>query len=84
MLVGFLANGPDRYNPQSRSVLLEYLDTQLKNGTYDALPNLAILKLYVPNQVGTKDEAFVSVVSVVDSRPTRAGRLVISLSLIHI
>ncbi|KAI3628092.1 hypothetical protein GLX27_000217 [Malassezia furfur] len=44
-----LISGVDRYNPQSRSVLLEYLDTQLKNGTYDALPNLAILKLFQLN-----------------------------------
>lgn len=45
MLVSVLELISDRYNPQNRGVLLEYLDSQLKNGTYDALPNLAILKL---------------------------------------
>ncbi|WFD38369.1 uncharacterized protein MJAP1_001321 [Malassezia japonica] len=44
-----LISDVDRYNPQNRTVLVEYLNAQLKNGTYDALPNLAILKLFQLN-----------------------------------
>lgn len=45
MSVRFFLAHSDRYNPQNRTVLVEYLNAQLKNGTYDAFPNLAILKL---------------------------------------
>lgn len=38
---------PDRYSPQSRDILLQYLENQLENETNDILANLAILKLYV-------------------------------------
>lgn len=36
----------DRYNPQNLSLLEDYLDVQIKDGTPDLFSNLAILKLY--------------------------------------
>ena len=36
---------PDRYNPSNLPYMEEYLSTQIKEGQYDLLANLAILKL---------------------------------------
>ncbi|KAI9006664.1 armadillo-type protein [Phycomyces nitens] len=41
-----LIDGVERYNPENVNVLEEYLATQCKNGEYDLMANLAILKLY--------------------------------------
>lgn len=38
-------SGPDRYNPQNVEILEDYLYQQMKQGEYDCLANLAILKL---------------------------------------
>lgn len=37
----------DRYNPTNLSFMEDYLMSQVREGTYDLLANLAILKLYV-------------------------------------
>ncbi|WFD05266.1 hypothetical protein MVES1_000595 [Malassezia vespertilionis] len=56
-----LISDVDRYNSQNRSVLLEYLDEQLKNGTYDALANFAILKLFQLNPTEFGYDAMVNI-----------------------
>ncbi|KAL0074931.1 armadillo-type protein [Phycomyces blakesleeanus] len=50
-----LIDGVERYNPENVNVLEEYLATQCKNGDYDLMANLAILKLYQfnPNLAST-------------------------------
>ena len=40
-------NGLDRYNPESTTVLQDYVMQQCENQTYDCYANLALLKLYV-------------------------------------
>ncbi|KAG8941088.1 hypothetical protein FRC04_004708 [Tulasnella sp. 424] len=45
-IIDKLVEGVDRYNPQNVEILEDYLYQQMKNGEYDCLSNLAILKLY--------------------------------------
>ncbi|KAI7869575.1 armadillo-type protein [Spinellus fusiger] len=50
-----LIDGVERYNPGNINVLEEYLNAQCKNGEYDLMANLAVLKLYQfnPNLANT-------------------------------
>ncbi|KAK1925372.1 armadillo-type protein [Papiliotrema laurentii] len=45
-VINELIHGVDRYNPTNLSWMEEYLGTQVRDGEYDLLANLAILKLY--------------------------------------
>ncbi|KAG9047460.1 hypothetical protein FS837_002174 [Tulasnella sp. UAMH 9824] len=45
-IIDKLVEGVDRYNPQNVEILEDYLYQQMKQGEYDCLANLAILKLY--------------------------------------
>ncbi|KAK0535164.1 hypothetical protein OC842_002393 [Tilletia horrida] len=56
-----LISGVDRYNPQNLETLHDYLGSQLDNGTYDCLANLAILKLY---QFNPTDFNYVVVINI--------------------
>ncbi|KAK0555739.1 hypothetical protein OC846_001610, partial [Tilletia horrida] len=56
-----LISGVDRYNPQNLETLHDYLASQLDNGTYDCLANLAILKLY---QFNPSDFNYVVVINI--------------------
>ncbi|WFD29228.1 hypothetical protein MSPP1_000234 [Malassezia sp. CBS 17886] len=56
-----LISDVDRYNPQNAEVLVDYLGTQMENGTYDALTNLALLKLYQLNQGEFNFDAVINV-----------------------
>ncbi|KAL9935468.1 hypothetical protein V8E36_005816 [Tilletia maclaganii] len=56
-----LISGVDRYNPQNLETLHDYLGSQLDNGTYDCLANLAILKLY---QFNPTDLNYVVVINI--------------------
>ena len=40
-----LIDGVERYNPENVPILEEYLAAQCKEGTYDCMANLALLKL---------------------------------------
>ncbi|ORX56415.1 ARM repeat-containing protein [Hesseltinella vesiculosa] len=58
-----LIDGVERYNPENLEVLEAYLDNQCKNGTYDLMANLAILKLYQFNPTKAKDNVVVSILA---------------------
>ncbi|KAG8869440.1 hypothetical protein FRB98_002553 [Tulasnella sp. 332] len=45
-MIDQLVEGVDRYNPQNVEILEDYLNHQMREGEYDCLANLAILKLY--------------------------------------
>ena len=40
-----MIDGVERYNPENTEVLEEYLASQCKNGEYDLVANLVLLKL---------------------------------------
>ncbi|KAK4685387.1 translation initiation factor 3 subunit K, partial [Tremellales sp. Uapishka_1] len=51
----------DRYNPTNLSFMEEYLYSQVKNGEYDILANLAILKLYQFNPTLSNPDVIVHI-----------------------
>ncbi|KAF2093194.1 ARM repeat-containing protein [Rhizodiscina lignyota] len=55
-LINAILNGLDRYNPESTSVLQEYVMSQCESQTYDCYANLALLKLYQFNPPLSRDE----------------------------
>ncbi|KAI5855453.1 armadillo-type protein [Tricharina praecox] len=57
---GILA-GLDRYNPETVSTFQDYVQFQCENRTYDALANLALLKLYQFNPHLTKEETITNI-----------------------
>ncbi|GAA6043333.1 hypothetical protein JCM8097_008033 [Rhodosporidiobolus ruineniae] len=56
-----LISGVDRYNPSNVHLLEDYLQQQLANDQYDALANLALLKLYQFNPAILSPTAALSV-----------------------
>ncbi|KAG4300853.1 hypothetical protein PCANB_002797 [Pneumocystis canis] len=60
-VIQHLIDGVDRYNPQNAPLLEEYLAQQCKNGTYDCMANLAILKLYQFNPHLSKDQVITNI-----------------------
>ncbi|EDP43717.1 hypothetical protein MGL_1930 [Malassezia globosa CBS 7966] len=71
---------PDRYSPQSRDILLQYLENQLENGTNDILANLAILKLFQLNPSDfSLDTAVLILIKALTATPFPDFHLCISL-----
>ncbi|KAI8067894.1 armadillo-type protein [Gongronella butleri] len=58
-----LIDGVERYNPENLAVLEGYLADQCKNGTYDLMANLAILKLYQFNPTKAKDDVVCNILA---------------------
>ncbi|CDH54348.1 eukaryotic translation initiation factor 3subunit k [Lichtheimia corymbifera JMRC:FSU:9682] len=56
-----MIDGVERYNPENAEVLEDYLATQCKNGEYDLMANLALLKLYQFNPQLTKKTVIINV-----------------------
>ncbi|KAI9311722.1 armadillo-type protein [Dichotomocladium elegans] len=56
-----MIDGVERYNPENAEVLEDYLAAQCKNGEYDLMANLALLKLYQFNPKLTKKSVIVNV-----------------------
>lgn len=50
----FFSPSTDRYNPSNLPILEDYLYDQVRRGTYDAMANLATLKLLVFGHVGSR------------------------------
>jgi len=53
--------GLDRYNPETVTTFQDYVSFQCENRTYDAMANLALLKLYQFNPHLTKDETITNI-----------------------
>lgn len=53
--------GLDRYNPETVLTFQDYVQFQCENRTYDALANLALLKLYQFNPQLTKEEIITNI-----------------------
>ncbi|WVQ80520.1 eukaryotic translation initiation factor 3 subunit K [Cryptococcus sp. DSM 104549] len=60
-LIHELIHGVDRYNPTNLPLMEEYLGTQLQDGTYDLLANLAILKLYQFNPQHSNPDVIINI-----------------------
>ncbi|ORX40157.1 armadillo-type protein [Kockovaella imperatae] len=56
-----LIHGVDRYNPSNLPYMEEYLSSQIKDGEYDLLANLAILKLYQFNPQMSNPEVIINI-----------------------
>ncbi|CCX16454.1 armadillo-type protein [Pyronema domesticum] len=54
-------SGLDRYNPETVSTFQDYVQLQCENQTYDAMSNLALLKLYQFNPHLTRDETITNI-----------------------
>ncbi|KAK9355532.1 armadillo-type protein [Lipomyces doorenjongii] len=52
-----------RYNPETTTVLQEYVATQCATGSYDLMANLALLKLYQFNPELMRDETVLNVLA---------------------
>jgi len=46
-----ILNGLDRYNPETTTIFQDYLSSQCEEKTFDAYACLALLKLYVQDQL---------------------------------
>ncbi|KAI7855217.1 armadillo-type protein [Circinella umbellata] len=58
-----MIDGVERYNPENTEVLEEYLAGQCKNGEYDLVANLVLLKLYQFNPQLSKVPVIVNVLA---------------------
>ncbi|WWD18418.1 eukaryotic translation initiation factor 3 subunit K [Kwoniella shandongensis] len=56
-----LIHGVDRYNPTNLPLMEEYLASQVKEGHYDLLANLAILKLYQFNPQHSNPDVIINI-----------------------
>ncbi|WVR06293.1 eukaryotic translation initiation factor 3 subunit K [Kwoniella sp. DSM 27419] len=56
-----LIHGVDRYNPSNLPFMEEYLQQQVKDGQYDILANLAILKLYQFNAQHSNPDVIINI-----------------------
>ncbi|KAK8858529.1 eukaryotic translation initiation factor 3 subunit K [Kwoniella newhampshirensis] len=56
-----LIHGVDRYNPTNLPLMEEYLAAQVKEGHYDLLANLAILKLYQFNPQHSNPDVIINI-----------------------
>ncbi|KAF8533454.1 armadillo-type protein [Trichophaea hybrida] len=56
-----ILSGLDRYNPETVSTFQDYVQYQCEHRTYDALANLALLKLYQFNPHLTKEETITNI-----------------------
>ncbi|EIW73678.1 eukaryotic translation initiation factor 3 subunit K [Tremella mesenterica] len=78
-----LIHGVDRYNPSNLSFMEDYLASQVQDGSYDLLANLAILKLYQFNPQLSNPDVIINILLKSLSASVNGSDFNLSMSLLR-